>query len=67
MWTGRLRLLAVFGPLLLVSLFVTAEMVVDGTTFTLGAAFFGRPLLSRIADYVARHIPNWRELIQLRR
>ena len=54
-------------PILLASLFMTAEMVVDGTTFLIGVIFFTGPVTSKLAHTINHRFPHWRKLLELRR
>ncbi|KAI0640339.1 hypothetical protein C8Q77DRAFT_1045453 [Trametes polyzona] len=66
-YTARLRLAGVLAPILLVSLFVPAALVVRGTTFALGVVFFGQPVISRFTHKFTHRFPNWRKFVELRR
>ena len=66
-YTARLRLAGVLVPILLASFFVTAEMVVDGTTFLIGVVFFTGPVTSKLAHTINHRFPHWRKLLELRR
>ena len=54
-------------PVLLASFFVTAEMVVDGTTFLIGVVFFTGPVTSKVAHTINHRFQHWRKLLELRR
>lgn len=62
----RLRLAILVVPLVLASLFVTSYMVIKGTTFGIGFAFFGDPLISRGVALLNRKFPRWQKLLELR-
>lgn len=62
----RLRLALLVVPLFLASLFVTSYMVVKGTTFGIGFAFFGDPIISRGLSLLNRRFPHWQKLLELR-
>ncbi|KAF8247893.1 hypothetical protein K440DRAFT_550127 [Wilcoxina mikolae CBS 423.85] len=63
----RLKLAgAVLVPLLVVSIFVDAYMVAKGTTFFIGAGFFGDPLISRGLAWLNANVPNWQEYLDIR-
>lgn len=47
-----MRLAAYIVPLALASLFVTRDIVVRISTFAVGVALFGRPLLNRAQAYM---------------
>ncbi|KAH9847923.1 hypothetical protein C2E23DRAFT_846279 [Lenzites betulinus] len=66
-YAARFRLAGVLIPLLLAALFVPAAVVVHGTTFALGAGFFGQPIISRFTDRFTHRFPHWRRLLELRR
>lgn len=62
----RLRLAILVVPLFLSSFFITSYMVVKGTTFGIGFAFFGDPVISRGLALLNRKFPNWQKLLELR-
>lgn len=62
----RLRLAILVAPLVLTSLFVTSYMVVKATTFGIGFAFFGDPVLSRGVALLNRKFPRWQKVLELR-
>lgn len=64
--TVQYQLAAVFGPLLLLSLFVKPAHVVHGTTFVTGLIFFSDPLLQRGIAILNEKIPDWPKFLQLR-
>ncbi|KAI0696851.1 hypothetical protein C8T65DRAFT_583134 [Cerioporus squamosus] len=66
-YTARLRLAGVLVPILLASFFVTAEMVVDGTTFLVGVIFFTGPVTSKLFHTITHRFPHWRKFLELRR
>ncbi|OJT05636.1 hypothetical protein TRAPUB_3559 [Trametes pubescens] len=66
-YAARLRLAGVLAPLLPVSLFVPARLVVHGTSFALGVAFFGKPVISQFTNKFTHRFPNWRRFVELRR
>ncbi|KAI0776352.1 hypothetical protein BD413DRAFT_602751 [Trametes elegans] len=66
-YSARLRLAGVLAPILLVSLFVPAALVVRGATFGIGVGFFGQPIISRVTHQINHRYPNWRRLVELRR
>ncbi|KAI0328422.1 hypothetical protein GY45DRAFT_1347169 [Cubamyces sp. BRFM 1775] len=67
MYTARLRLAGIFVPLLVASLVVPAALIVRGTTFAIGVAFFSQPVISRLTHHINHRFPNWRKLVELRR
>ncbi|TFK84092.1 hypothetical protein K466DRAFT_497246 [Polyporus arcularius HHB13444] len=66
-YTARLRLAAILVPILLASFFVTAEMVVDGTTFLVGVVFFSGPVTTKLIHTINHRFPHWQRLLELRR
>ncbi|KAH8645820.1 hypothetical protein BX600DRAFT_421383 [Xylariales sp. PMI_506] len=62
----RLRLATLVSPLLVVSLFVSSYAFVKGTTFGLGFAFFGDPVITRGLRLLNRRFPHWEKLLELR-
>ncbi|KAI0363304.1 hypothetical protein BV20DRAFT_958556 [Pilatotrama ljubarskyi] len=66
-YTARLRLAGVLVPILFASFFVPAALVVRGTTFAIGAGFFGQPIISRVVHQFVHRVPNWRKYMELRR
>ncbi|KAL4902209.1 hypothetical protein BDW74DRAFT_158802 [Aspergillus multicolor] len=65
MMTPRLRLAAVFGGGLLVSLLTSSYIFMKMATFFVGLGFFGDPLIQRGIQYLDREYPHWKELSQL--
>ncbi|TBU41265.1 hypothetical protein BD309DRAFT_898423 [Dichomitus squalens] len=66
-YQARLRLAAVFAPLLVAAFVVPAEVVVHGTALLTGVIFFSQPILTRTYEELNRRVPNWREYLELRR
>ena len=66
-YQARLRLAAIFAPLLLAAFVVPAEAVVHGTSFLIGVVFFSQPVLTRMYEELNRRVPNWQEYLELRR
>ncbi|CAK7236906.1 hypothetical protein SBRCBS47491_009795 [Sporothrix bragantina] len=64
--TARLRLVAIFAPLLLASLFIPSYMFTKGVTLGIGIGFFGDPALSRGYEILNRQFPQWQKLLELR-
>ncbi|KZW01231.1 hypothetical protein EXIGLDRAFT_666523 [Exidia glandulosa HHB12029] len=62
----KYKVAGVVAPLFLVSLFVNSAMLVKGTTFGLGAFFFGWPLIWRGIAWLNTHYPNWQRLLEIR-
>ncbi|EPQ50194.1 hypothetical protein GLOTRDRAFT_50913, partial [Gloeophyllum trabeum ATCC 11539] len=62
----RFRLAGMIAPLVLGSLFLDERMVYRGTTFILGIAFFGQPVLVRGMEWFVRKVPNWRWYLEPR-
>lgn len=48
-------------------MFTTSVMVVKGTTFGVGAAFFSDPLIWRGLDWLNKNYPNWQKFLELRK
>lgn len=65
--TSRLRIATLVIPIFGISLFVTSYMFIKGLTFGIGFGFFGDPVISRGLDWLNRTIPNWKQLIELRK
>ncbi|TGZ81705.1 hypothetical protein EX30DRAFT_395486 [Ascodesmis nigricans] len=63
---SRLKLAGVLTPVLLISLFLSPYMVIKGTTFILGVAFFGDPLFIRGYHWLNANIPNWMDYLDIR-
>ena len=53
--------------MLIGTLLVTSRDIVKGTSFAIGFAFFGHPVLTRALDLLNRTIPNWAEYVDLRK
>jgi len=62
-----LRIATLVIPIFGISLFVTSYMFIKGLTFGIGFGFFGDPVISRGLDWLNRTIPNWKQLIELRK
>ncbi|KAL2192559.1 hypothetical protein P885DRAFT_47399 [Corynascus similis CBS 632.67] len=63
----RLRLVSILLPLLFgPSLFMTPYMLLKALSFSVGALFFGDPLITRGLDWLNRTIPDWQKLLQPR-
>lgn len=62
----RVRFASLLIPGVLVSLFITSSMVMKGTTFGIGFAFFGDPLISRGITILNEKVPNWQQYLELR-
>ncbi|KAI0073255.1 hypothetical protein K474DRAFT_1666801 [Panus rudis PR-1116 ss-1] len=63
----RFRLAGIFAPLAIVTYFTPAALFIRVTTFFLGFAFFGQPLINRGVHWLTSRVPNWREYLDLRR
>lgn len=57
---------AIFVPLILATAFVPAWIWHRASSFSLGFAFFGQPLIDRGIEFFITHVPNWQELLDLR-
>ncbi|KAH9890750.1 hypothetical protein F4778DRAFT_366447 [Xylariomycetidae sp. FL2044] len=62
----RLRLASLILPVLLMSLFVSSYMFIKGTTFGVGFAFFGDPIIVPFLKWLNRQYPNWQKLLEVR-
>lgn len=62
----RLRLAGVIIPLLAGSFYVSSYMIVKGTGFGIGVAFFGDPVISRGLTWLNTTFPRWQKLLELR-
>ena len=70
-WVPRCRLAALVSLILLASLFVTETMIYKGSTFALGFALFGQPIMDRVPigetiAWLDKNVPRWREYLELR-
>lgn len=63
----KYKLAGVVAPIFLVSLFVNSAMVVKGTTFGLGAVFFGWPIIWRAVAWLNTHYPHWQRILEIRK
>lgn len=64
--TTRLEFGAIFAPIVLISLFIKAQWVVQGTTFLTGAIFFSDPLIQRGIVMLNEKIPDWPKYLEIR-
>lgn len=62
----RLQLAAIFAPMLLLSLFVKAAWVVQGTYALSGLIFFTDPLQQRGIRLLNEKVPDWPKYLELR-
>lgn len=62
--TARRRFGAVLIPVIFLSLFVTPYMMMKSTSFIIGAAFFGGPVIDRVTPYV---IQNYGQYMDIRK
>lgn len=70
-WMPRARLAGAIVPLLLASFYVNETMIYKGTTFGMGFALFGQPLIDRVKFpqvivWLDRNIPDWKKYVELR-
>ncbi|SOV06627.1 uncharacterized protein UDID_01805 [Ustilago sp. UG-2017a] len=70
-WVPRYRLAGAIVPVLLASFFINETMIYKGSTFGMGFALFGQPLIDRVKfpeviAFLDRNVPNWREYLELR-
>ncbi|KAL4803079.1 hypothetical protein BDV18DRAFT_163604 [Aspergillus unguis] len=63
--TPRLRLVGVFGSMLLVSFLTSSYVFVKMSTLVTGLVFFGDPFIQQGIQYLDRTHPHWKELSQL--
>ncbi|KAH8099327.1 hypothetical protein BXZ70DRAFT_1065633 [Cristinia sonorae] len=63
----RMRIAAPLVPLILITYFIKAAIVVRVFSFILGFAFFGQPLITRGFHWLNDRIHNFREYLELRR
>ncbi|CAG8156598.1 unnamed protein product [Penicillium salamii] len=61
----RLRLAAVLCPACLASMVTSSYVLMKSTTFIVGFAFFGDPVLRRGVKYLNRRFPKWQKVIEL--
>jgi hypothetical protein len=64
--TPRLKLAGVLAPVLLVSLFTSSYMVMKGSTFIIGAAFFSDPLIWKGLAWLNTNFPDWPKYLEIR-
>lgn len=70
-WTPRARLAGAILPVFLASLYVNETMIYKGSTFGLGFALFGQPLIDRVKfpaviAWLDRNVPDWKKYAELR-
>ncbi|TKY84930.1 hypothetical protein EX895_006010 [Sporisorium graminicola] len=70
-WVPRARLAGVLVPLFLVSFYVNETMIYKGSTFGMGFALFGQPLIDRVKfpqviAWLDRNVPDWKKYLELR-
>ncbi|EST06211.1 Protein of unknown function DUF3292 [Kalmanozyma brasiliensis GHG001] len=70
-WKPRARLAGAVLPVFLASLYVNETMIYKGTTFGMGFALFGQPLIDRVKfpaviEWLDRNIPDWKKYVELR-
>lgn len=53
------------GPLLVVSWFLTANVIFRFTTLFIGVGLFGDPLIWRLMNWLDRFEPNWRQIYHI--
>ena len=66
-WTGRIRLASALTPLVIVTLFVPAAVVVRVAMFAFGVVFFSQPVIARIVFWFTHRYPHWTHVLELRR
>jgi hypothetical protein len=62
-----LKLAALVAPVLFVSIFVNSAMLMKGSTFFMGFAFFGQPVLTAGYHWLNKTIPNWQKYLEIRK
>lgn len=67
----RMRIASIVAPLVLISMFVTSDMVYRGTTLLVILGFFGQPVIdhmkmSDLKKLLDEKIPNWQRYLELR-
>lgn len=70
-WLPRYRLASAVGMVLLGSFFINETMIYKGSTFGMGFALFGQPVIDRIEfphliKWLNRNIPDWKKYLELR-
>ncbi|OOF99961.1 hypothetical protein ASPCADRAFT_161319 [Aspergillus carbonarius ITEM 5010] len=63
--TPYIRLTLVLSVAFLVSLITSSYVFVKMTTFGVGFAFFGDPIIRRAVQYLNREYPRWEKLLEL--
>ena len=62
----RLILASILVPLIAASMLTTPAMLIKGTSFFTGFAFFSDPLIWRGLDFLNTRYPNWQKLLEIR-
>ncbi|GAC97059.1 hypothetical protein PHSY_004643 [Pseudozyma hubeiensis SY62] len=70
-WAPRARLAGTIVPLLLASFYINETMIYKGSTFGMGFALFGQPLIDRVKfpqviAWLDRNVPEWKKYLELR-
>ncbi|SNX82582.1 uncharacterized protein MEPE_01288 [Melanopsichium pennsylvanicum] len=70
-WAPRTRLAGAIVPVLLASFYVNETMIYKGSTFGMGFALFGQPLIDRVkfpqvVAWLDKNIPDWKKYLELR-
>ena len=65
--TPYIRLTLVLSVAFLVSLITSSYVFVKMTTFGVGFAFFGDPIIRRAVQYLNREYPRWEKLLELQK
>ncbi|CDR87720.1 uncharacterized protein SPSC_03491 [Sporisorium scitamineum] len=70
-WIPRARLASVIVPLFLASFYVNETMIYKGSTFAMGFALFGQPLVDRVKfpqviAWLDANVPEWKKYLELR-
>lgn len=70
-WIPRYRLAGAILPVLLASFYVNETMIYKGSTFGMGFALFGQPLIDRVKfpaviAWLDRNVPHWKQYLELR-
>ena len=70
-WAPRARLAGAIVPVLLASFYINETMIYKGSTFGMGFALFGQPLIDRVKfpqviAWLDKNIPEWKQYLELR-
>lgn len=70
-WAPRARLAGAIVPVFLASFFINETMIYKGSSFGMGFALFGQPLIDRVKfpqviAWLDKNIPDWKKYLELR-